>query len=83
MSTKIKNPMVADTFKSYPPVFKKKLIELRSLIFKTAKESIPDELLVEALKWGEPSYLWHKKNKFHLSRLRLFLFQYEIGGTFA
>ncbi len=62
MSTKIKNSIVADTFQSYPPGFKKKLIELRSLILKTAKEAIPDELLVETLKWGEPSYLWHKKN---------------------
>ena len=52
----IHNPAVADVFKNYPPEMRKKLLFLRTLIFKTAAELDVGEL-EETLKWGEPSYI--------------------------
>lgn len=56
MKNKIHNPAVADVFKQYPPVMRKKLLFLRKLILETAAELGVDKL-EETLKWGEPSYI--------------------------
>lgn len=52
----IHNPAVADVFKKYPPLMRKKLLFLRTLILETASELDGGEL-EETLKWGEPSYI--------------------------
>jgi hypothetical protein len=55
--TPFKNPAVAATFKSYPPVIRRKLLALRELIFRTAAATPEVGELEEVLKWGEPAYL--------------------------
>lgn len=52
-----KNPEVARIFDSYPEPIRKKLLDLRQLIFETASETEGVGPIEEALKWGEPSYL--------------------------
>jgi len=51
------NPKVKETINSYPKAAQKRLLELRSLILKTAREIDGLTQLEETLKWGEPSYL--------------------------
>ncbi len=51
------NKDVAEVFKSYPPTYRKKLKELRSLILEVADQLPEIGRLEETLKWGEPSYL--------------------------
>ena len=51
------NPGIAETFYSYPPSIRKKLLALRSLIFKVAASTPAVGKLEETLKWGEPAYL--------------------------
>ena len=48
---------VARVFGSYPPDVRRKLAELRALIFATAKRTPAIGALEETLKWGQPSYL--------------------------
>tara|TARA_B100000609_G_C17166615_1_gene409270 strand:- start:596 stop:1096 length:501 start_codon:yes stop_codon:yes gene_type:complete len=55
----IKNEKVSQIINEYPREVSFKLQELRSLIVETAKETGVDKL-VEATKWGEPSYLTKK-----------------------
>jgi len=62
MSKRFNSPEVATVFKSYPPVFKIKLLKLRKLIFEVSKENDQIGLLDETLKWGQPSYLPETKN---------------------
>jgi hypothetical protein len=50
-------PEVADVFAELPPMARKKLLQLRALIFDTAAETPGVGPLLEALRWGEPSYL--------------------------
>lgn len=57
---KIANKLVADVFKQYPPVPRKKLMTLRQLILDTAADSETIGEIEETLKWGEPSYLAKK-----------------------
>jgi hypothetical protein len=59
-STPFKNNDVAFVFQSYPKKFRDKLLILRELIFKTAREINREELIEETLKWGEPSYIAKK-----------------------
>jgi hypothetical protein len=60
--SKIKNPIVNEVFKEYPPAYRKKLLILRELVLSTAKENINQiGEVIETLKWGEPSYLPLKK----------------------
>ncbi|BCL61969.1 hypothetical protein DGMP_26620 [Desulfomarina profundi] len=54
---KIASSQVSETFRSYPPIVREKLMYLRRLILETASESEGIEQLEETLKWGEPSYL--------------------------
>lgn len=53
----IKNPDVADKFKSYPEEIRRKLMQLRLLVIDVASSSPDIGELEETLKWGEPSYL--------------------------
>lgn len=44
-------------FDAYPAPIRRRLLEVRSLIFATAKAHDAVGLLTETLKWGEPAYL--------------------------
>ena len=65
------DPSVIETIERYQDPIKKKLLELRAIIFETAENHGIQEL-EETLKWGEPSYLtksgstiridWKEKN---------------------
>ncbi len=47
----------ASVFDNYPPPLRKKLMELRELIFETAGKTDGVGKIQETLKWGQPSYL--------------------------
>ena len=51
------DPKVAAAFSSYPPLVRQRLIQLRTLILNTAKETAGVGPLEETLKWNEPAYL--------------------------
>lgn len=51
------DPKVSRVFSAYPAPVRKKLTELRELIFSTAKRTPGVGALEETLKWGQPSYL--------------------------
>lgn len=53
----IQNRDVAEVFRRYPPSMRKKLMDLRKLVFEAASETDGVGELEETLKWGEPSYL--------------------------
>jgi hypothetical protein len=55
------NIAVAAVFASYPPAIRRKLLALRSLIFKTAASTPGVGALEETLKWGEPAYVTQNK----------------------
>jgi len=44
-------------FQNYPPLVRKKLLELRALIFEVAKDLESVGPIEESLRWGQPSYL--------------------------
>ena len=54
---KITDQAVADVFETYPPYARKKLMDLRALIFDVAAQNKNIGELEECLKWGEPAYL--------------------------
>lgn len=56
MKYSFQNSIVASKFKSYPPLFQKKLLLLRDLIFDVAQCNKSIGTLEEGLKWGEPAY---------------------------
>ena len=60
MATKIADPKVEAAFKVFPPPVRKKLMQLRKLIFDVANETEGVGELEETLKWGQPSYLTNK-----------------------
>lgn len=53
----IETAEVAETFGSYQPAVRRRLMELRHLIFTTADETPGVGRIEETLKWGQPSYL--------------------------
>ena len=57
---KIMNKIVKDKFEAYPNSVREKMLSLRKLIYKVAKETNGVGELEETLKWGEPSYLTSK-----------------------
>ena len=57
---KIVDPKVEAAFNVFPPAVRKKLIQLRMLIFDTANKTEGVGELEETLKWGQPSYLTKK-----------------------
>jgi len=56
------NAAVGAVFASYPPAIRRKLLGLRSLIFKTAASMPGVGALEETLKWGEPAYVTLSKS---------------------
>ena len=54
---KFNDKAVSDLFKSYPPHARKKLMELRAVIFEVAAQDKNIGELEECLKWGEPAYV--------------------------
>lgn len=50
-------PEVAVIFAEYPESILNKLLELREMIFDTAKQNPEIGPIEETLKWGQPSYL--------------------------
>jgi len=50
-------PAVAEVFDSYPAPIKKRLLEMRKIIFNVAAKTDGVGPLEETLKWREPSYL--------------------------
>ncbi len=55
--TPFQHPDIKKTFNHYPEHIRLKMMLLRQLILDTATESDQVDNVVEALKWGEPSYL--------------------------
>lgn len=51
------NADVAAAFKAYPAAVRRRLMELRELVFETAAGTEGVGPLSEALKWGQPSFL--------------------------
>jgi Domain of unknown function (DU1801) len=51
------NADVAAAFKSYPADVRRRLMDLRELVFETAAGTDGVGALTEALKWGQPSFL--------------------------
>lgn len=51
------NPAVKAVFDGYPGAARKRLRELRALIFQLAEDHPGIGRLTETLKWGEPAYL--------------------------
>lgn len=51
------DPAVAAVFRAYPAELRRKLLDLRALIFEVAGRTEGVGRLTEALKWGQPSYL--------------------------
>ncbi len=54
------NKLVEQKFNKYPEHIRPLMEELRSLIFKIAKQTTGVGELEETLKWGEPAYLTSK-----------------------
>ncbi len=58
MKTKpFSHPEVAAIFADYPAGVRKKLLELRQLIFETARSTDGVGEIEETLRWGQPSYI--------------------------
>lgn len=57
MERKIVDPKVEAAFDAFSPVVRKKLMQLRMLIFDVAHKTEGVGQLEETLKWGQPSYL--------------------------
>jgi hypothetical protein len=53
---KFTNIDVDDTFMEYPLLYRKRLLELRELIFDTGERIDKTNKIEESLKWGQPSY---------------------------
>ncbi|MCZ8257062.1 MAG: DUF1801 domain-containing protein [Polaromonas sp.] len=53
----IPNAELAQTFASYPPPLRCKLLALRALILDTAAVTPGVDAIGETLQWGEPAYL--------------------------
>jgi hypothetical protein len=51
------NPAIAQVFKAFPPNMRRKLLELRELIFAVAASTKGVGNIEETLKWGEPAYV--------------------------
>ncbi len=51
------SPEVAAAFEAFPPRARKRLMQLRRLIFSTAARTDGVGAITETLKWGEPAYL--------------------------
>lgn len=50
-------PRVAAVYEGYPPKLRRRLLELRALIFEIAASTEGVGTIEETLKWGQPSYV--------------------------
>ncbi|SEW31750.1 protein of unknown function (DU1801) [Aliiroseovarius sediminilitoris] len=57
LSRSFQNAAVADTFAGFPGDARAGLLELRDLIFETARDTPGVGRIEETLKWGQPAYL--------------------------
>ncbi len=55
--TPFQDPKVKAVFDAFPAPARGKLLEMRELIFRAARETDGAGTVDECLKWGEPSYL--------------------------
>lgn len=55
--TPFEDPDVAEVFDAYPDRARAKLLQLRELIFETARATQGVGTLQETLKWGQPAYV--------------------------
>ena len=69
MSKEIVDPKVKEAFTVFTPAVRKKLMQLRSLIFDVAYKTEGVGGLEETLKWGQPSYLTKKSKSGSTIRL--------------
>lgn len=53
---KFENIEVDNTFMEYPSLYRKRLLELRELIFDIGDRIDKTNKIEESLKWGQPSY---------------------------
>lgn len=53
------NPAVEEKYASYAPPVRRRLLELRELVFEAADGLEGCGEVVEELKWGQPSFLTH------------------------
>ena len=60
MARSTPNAEAAAVFAAYPPEFRRKLLDLRRLVFEVAKATDGVGEIEETLKWGEPAYLTSK-----------------------
>ncbi|MCP3473658.1 DUF1801 domain-containing protein [Bradyrhizobium sp. CCGUVB1N3] len=60
---------VSRAFEAFPPLVRRRLLDVRKLIFATAKAHDDVGPLTETLKWGEPSYLTEKSGSGSTIRL--------------
>ena len=65
----IRNTAVERVFASYPASLRRKLADLRALIFDVARETDGVGPLEETLKWGQPSYLTTESRSGSLIRI--------------
>ncbi|MCL4258230.1 MAG: DUF1801 domain-containing protein [Anaerolineales bacterium] len=56
-ANRFQNPEIAAIFADYPAGIRKKLLELRQLIFETAKNTEGVGAIEETIRWGQPSYI--------------------------
>lgn len=59
--TPFQNPNVKAKFEGYPAGVRRKLLELRELVFRTASTTPGAGEIEETLKWGEPAYVTRNK----------------------
>ncbi len=69
MDKEIVDPKVEEAFTVFAPAVRKKLMQLRSLIFDVADKTDAVGELEETLKWGQPSYLTKKSKSGSTIRL--------------
>ena len=50
-------PAVAEAFANYPKAPRARLLQLRKLLFQTARQLDGVGAIAECLRWGQPSYL--------------------------
>ncbi|WFU41929.1 DUF1801 domain-containing protein [Bradyrhizobium sp. CB82] len=60
---------VSRAFEAFPPPVRRRLLDVRRLIFATAKAHDDVGPLTETLKWGEPSYLTERSGSGSTIRL--------------
>jgi len=72
------NPEFENVFKNYPLPVREKLLNLRSIIIETAKETEAIAEIEETLKWGEPSFLVKKGSTIRIDWKVKFPEQYAI-----